>query len=291
MDGSGELRTVLRTCWQVGVDGCTPVSRLNSDTYVIDSDAARYVAVLVPAGRRRQFEAGLAVAERLAGTGLPSETPVRAANGALCVPLDGTVVALLRCVDGRPLAETERHAWGHALGAVHRALVGYSHPDLGRFHWVRPDAAHLGVVDWVRPVVAAAVEAVAKISVTDVLSYGVLHGDPVAGAFRVAGDSGRTGLVDWGAAGSGPLVYDLACAVMHAGGPGAAAELIEGYVTHGPVPADEVEAVLPTMLRFRHAVEADSAARQVWAARLAGGVAHDTARLDRARQLCESAGA
>ncbi|GIJ49832.1 hypothetical protein Val02_67180 [Virgisporangium aliadipatigenens] len=288
MDGSGELRTVLRTCWQVGVDGCTPVSRLNSDTYVIDSDAARYLAVLVPVGRRRQFEAGLAVAERLAGTGLPSETPVRAANGALCVPLDGTVVALLRCVDGRALTPAERRTWGVALGTVQRALVGYSHPDLGRFHWVRPDAAHLGVADWVRPVVAAAVEAVAKISVTDVLSHGVLHGDPVAAAFRVDGGSGRTGLVDWGAAGSGPLVYDLACAVMHAGGPEHAADLIEGYVTSAPVPPDEVEAVLPTMLRFRHAVEADSAARGVWAAHQAGSVAPDTARLDRARELCES---
>jgi Ser/Thr protein kinase RdoA (MazF antagonist) len=193
---------------------------------------------------------------------------VRAADGALSVVVGEVVVALVHHVPGRPLDPDDpldQQWWGDALGAAHRALTGFSHPALARFHWVRPDAAHLDVEDWLRPAVTAAVDAVAKLSVTDQLSYGVLHGDPAPELFRIDVATGRTGLVDWGAAATGPLVYDVASAVMHIGGPGWAAELIDGYVSAGPVPREEIDAALPTMLQFRYAVQADHFAKRIWA--------------------------
>jgi homoserine kinase type II len=97
----------------------------------------------------------------------------------------------------------------------------------------------------------------AKLSVTDQLSYGAMHGDPSTDSFRLDVDTGGVGIIDWGAAFTGPLVYDIASAVMYAGGPDRAADLIDGYVAAAPVSRDEVEATLPTLLRFRGAVQAD----------------------------------
>jgi homoserine kinase type II len=185
---------------------------------------------------------------------------VRAVDGALTVPIGDDVVALLRYVPGRPLDgedPVDQQWWGDTLGAAHRALAGFADPGLVRFHWVRPEAAHLSVEPWVRPAVEAAVAAVNKLCVTDVLSYGLLHGDPAPDAFRLDVATGRTGLIDWGAAASGPLVYDVASAVMYAGGPHAAQELLDGYLSAGPVDREELEAALLTMLRFRWAVQAD----------------------------------
>jgi homoserine kinase type II len=117
----------------------------------------------------------------------------------------------------------------------------------------------------VRPAVTGAVEAMAKLSVTDQLSYGVLHGDPAPDAFRLDVGTGRTGLIGWEASARGPLAYDVASAVMYAGGPDLADELLDGYLAAGPVPRDELDAALPTLLRFRYAVQADHFARRVWA--------------------------
>src|SRR5262249_20080864 len=102
----------------------------------------------------------------------------------------------------------------------------------------------------------------------DQLTYGVLHGDPTPDGFRLDADSGRVALLDWDSAGTGPLVYDLACAVLSVGGPAHADHLVERYLRHAPRCGAEVSAALPTMLRFRYAVQADW-----YAARLAGGAA------------------
>ena len=97
-------------------------------------------------------------------------------------------------------------------------------------------------------------------------------------------ETGRAGLVDCGAGGTGPLVYDVAAAVHYAGGPECAAELVDGYLAAGPVHPDELEAALPVLLRFRWAVRADRSARHV-----AAGRAGSRGELHRARAALESA--
>jgi homoserine kinase type II len=266
--GIDEIRTVLRTSWQGTVTSCTPVSGgMNAEAWLVELDGRRCVAKAVPVAQWRQFEAGLAVAQRLSAAGMAAGAPVRAADGALWAQTDGAALALLEFVPGRTLVRDDpldQQWWGDALGAAHRSLAGFDHSGLNRFHRVRTDAPHLAVADWVRPAVADAVAAMAKLSVTDQLSYGVLHGDPTPDAFRLDIDTGRTGIIDWGAAGTGPLVYDIASAVMYAGGPEPAADLIDGYLSAGPVPRDEFEAALPTLLRFRYAVQADYFAHRIW---------------------------
>jgi homoserine kinase type II len=239
---------------------------MTSSAWEVVAGGARYVAKLVPAAERSRFVAGLAAATHLDAAGVAAGPPVRAADGALTVPLAGGALALLRYVPGRELDRADpvdQQFWGDTLGNAHRALIGFDHPHLVRFHWVRPDAAHLGIEAWVRPAVAAAVAAVARLSVTDQLTYGVLHGDPAPEAFRLDRATGRLGLIDWGSAATGPLVYDAASAVMYAGGPASAVELLDGYLAAGPVTDDELAAALPTMLRFRYAVQADDFAHRL----------------------------
>ena len=52
------------------------------------------------------------------------------------------------------------------------------------------------------------------------LTTGLLHLDPAPEAFRHDPVSRQVGLIDWATAQVGPLMYDLASAVMYVGGPG-----------------------------------------------------------------------
>jgi Ser/Thr protein kinase RdoA (MazF antagonist) len=257
---------VLRTSWHRPVDGCEPLpGAMNSSAYlVVTASGERFVAKAVPARNRDGFEAGLAVAARLEAAGIPAGAPVPTIDGAMTAVLGRgagrEVVALLRYVPGRRLTRgdpLDQRRWGSTLGATHRVLVGFTDHRLPRFHWVRPDAAHLSVEPWVRPAVEAAVTAVDRLCATEVLTYGVLHGDPHPGAFHYDTHAGRIGLIDWGAATGGPLMYDVASAAMYAGGPAAAADMLAAYLAAGPVGDAELAAALPVMLRFRWAVQAD----------------------------------
>jgi Ser/Thr protein kinase RdoA (MazF antagonist) len=275
-----EVRTVLRTSWQCIPGACTLLpGGAGSTSWRVTVGEDRYVAKQVPLGRRSAFEAGLAVAEYLDALGVPAGCPVRAADGALSVVVGGGALALLRWVPGRSLTTDDPvdQQWlGETLAVVHRMLRGFSHPGLAKHPRVRPDAAHLDVEPWLRPAVASAVQAVTRLCVTDQLTYGVLHGDPAPDAFRLDARTGRIALLQWGSVGTGPLVYDLAAAVISAGD-----AIVDGYLRRAPVTQSECSAALPVMLRLRYAVRAD------WhAARLARGAAtaadHDGLRAARA---------
>ena len=69
---------------------------------------------------------------------------------------------------------------------------------------------------------------------------------------------------------SGPLLYDLASAVMYAGGPRHAGSLIEPYLAQGVVPRAEAERAMQVMLQFRWAVQADYFARRIATGDLTG---------------------
>jgi homoserine kinase type II len=264
------VRSALRAGWHRPPDRLTPLTAASTTRgFQACVGDRRYVARLVTAGGRPAVEAGLAAVEHLAARGLPVGRPVRAVDGMLAVAVPEGAVALLRDVPGRPLDACDpldQHWWGDLLGRVHRETAGFEHAGLLRWHWVRPGVPYLDLEPWLRPAVADAVAAVTRLTVTDQLTYGVLHGDPLAGTFRMDLTTGRTGMVGWGPAATGPLVYDVAAAVIDAGGPAAAADLLDGYTAAGPVTRDEIEAALPVLLRFRWAVQADWCARRLRAA-------------------------
>ena len=279
------LRSLLRQHWHLAPGEVKALDGgLMSRAWQVRSGGDRYVARLVDEPAKLPVEAGLAAAEHLRGWGVEVGAPVRTLGGSLTASTPAGALAVSRRVPGRSLAGADpidQQWWGDRLGAVHRVLQDFHHPGLRPWSLIDPDASHLGVEPWLRPAVADAVTAITRLMVTDRLTYGVLHGDPAPAGFVVDPDTGRTGLFDCGASGTGPLVYDVAAAVVYAGGPDASAEFLDGFLAAAPVHPDELDAALPVMIRFRWAVQADWSARRL-------GDAGARATLRRAREALES---
>jgi Ser/Thr protein kinase RdoA (MazF antagonist) len=284
------LQSLLRDQWHLVPTEITEISAgVLSHAWEISAGSVRYVARLVDASGRQPLEAGLAAANHVRGYGVEAGRPVRTLNGALTAELPGGgcatrkprgVLAVLRRVPGRTLVggdPVDQQFWGDRLGAMHTVLQGFHHPGLRPWSLLDPDAAHLSAEPWLRPAIADAINATTRLTVTDRLTYGVLHGDPAPSDFVVDPATGRAGVLDCGASGTGPLVYDVAAAVVYAGGLERSAELLDGYLAASPVDRDELHAALPVLLRFRWAVQADRWAR-----------AHDRVGLARARAALAS---
>ena len=232
---------------------------MGSETWFVDLDDQRWVAKAVAPDGGRQFAGGMAIARRLEQAGLPAGAPVPARGGQLAVDAGDAWLALLTWVPGRPLTgqdDAEQDVIGRTLARVHRALAGYQVAAAQRFHWVDPDADYLSLRSWLRPAITAALGAL-DAARPATMSWGLLHADPAPEAFRLDPATGRCGVIDWSYALYGPLLYDLASAVMYVGGPDHAQALIRAYLAEGVLGAAEVEHGLAPMLRFRWAVQAN----------------------------------
>lgn len=136
-------------------------------------------------------------------------------------------------------------------------------PTLDGSALVELEAASLALLSWVEgePLTGAGIGDQRMIGEKLALVHQALRGASIrrtaAEHFRMDASGGRCGLIDWIVALQGPLLYDLASAVMYVGGPDHRGRLVEAYLRREVVTATEVERALPVMLRFRWAVQAD----------------------------------
>jgi homoserine kinase type II len=255
------LRSLLRDRWHLRPGSITSLSSgVLSRSWDVVAGAERYLARLVYVNGRHSVEAGMAAADHLCASGIEAGRPLRTLDGALAVETPGGVLAVLHHLPGRRLSgddPEDQRLWGDRLGTVHRVLQGFGPPDRHPWNLLDPGAGHLRAEPWLRAAVADAAAAMTRLTVTDRLTYGFLHGDPTAQDFTLHPASGRAGLLHCGAGGIGPLIYDVAAAVVYAGGPDRAAPLLDGYLAAGPIGPDELTAALPVALRLRWAVQAD----------------------------------
>ncbi|MEV6345595.1 phosphotransferase [Actinoplanes sp. NPDC051851] len=261
MIGEGRLREVLADRW--GLRGpAIEVHNggMNSATWFVTARGERWVAKAVVPAAWRAFTGGLAVATAVERSGIPAGAPRPTRDGGLAVDVEGVPLALLTWVPGEETAD--QRLIGSTLARVHRALQDVSMSDADQFHWLHPHARHLRVRPWLRAAVAAAVADYERLG-PGTLSRGLLHTDPAPEAFRVDRRRNVCGVIDWSTAMVGPLLYDLASAVMYAGGLDRSGPLIEAYLARGPVPRAEAGRALGVMLRFRWAVQADYFARRI----------------------------
>lgn len=244
---------------------------MNSTTWLVATDTGAWVAKAVPAAATAQFKVGLVAAARLDAAGVLAGAPLPTRTGALSVARAGACLALLRFVEGRALDPTrpdERRAWGAPLGRAHRILrTGMPPGGAQGWHWVDAGASHLAVEPWVRPAVWAVIDELGDVQRRVSLTSGVLHADPAPEAFLVdphglGWGPGRVALIDWAGVTAGPLLYDVASARMYAGDEAAFSDVRDGYLAVAPLRAEEM-AVLPTVVRFRWAVQADYFARRI----------------------------
>jgi Ser/Thr protein kinase RdoA (MazF antagonist) len=261
---------------------------MGSATWLVSQAGRRWVAKAVTPALRAPFAGGLSVATLLDEAGIPAGAPVPTLDGRSVVDLDAASLALLTWVEGEPLTGSgadDQQVIGETLALAHQALQGASVPGAQRFHWVRPDADHLALRPWIRPAVTAAVAALDRLDPAS-LTWGLLHSDPAPEHFRLDPSSGRCGVIDWSIALEGPLLYDLASAVMYVGGQDHAGPLVDAYLRHPVVPSAEAERALPVLLRFRWAVQADYFARRISNHDLTGitGPADNEKALEEARR-------
>jgi Ser/Thr protein kinase RdoA (MazF antagonist) len=267
------LAACLRQHWGLGDVRITVHNGgMGSATWFIDHGDRRWVAKAVTPDAGVQFGGGLELPLLLDQADIPAGAPVPAVDGRLAVDVGDGWLALLTWVPGDPLtgeSATERELIGTTLARVHRCLAGHDTARAQRFHWVDPDADHLSLRPWLRPAVTAALDALDAADPAD-MSWGLLHADPAPGAFRFDPATGRCGIIDWSYLLHGPLLYDLASAVMYVGGPAHAGDLIEGYLRLGVIDRAEANDGLAPMLRFRWAVQADYFARRITENNLTG---------------------
>ncbi len=264
-----ELRSIdLQRHWELG-DGdaieITPLrGGMNSATWLVRTGPVRLVAKSVPVEQRLAFTGGLTLATLVDRCGVTTGAPLPTRTGELVAQHGERTLAVLRWVGGRPLtADPADHAvLGRTLARVHGAMRDVPVASAQPFPWLDEDAAHLRLARWLRPAIGAALDSYRALSPDMSLTFGMLHCDPAPGAFRYREDTGSCGLIDWAAAIRGPLLYDVASAVMYIGGIGRAATLVDAYVRAGLLSAMEVDRGLGPLLRIRWAVQADYFARR-----------------------------
>ncbi|MGI5215230.1 phosphotransferase enzyme family protein [Plantactinospora sp. CA-290183] len=267
-----ELPELLLHRWGIAEAEVAELSGgMNSRTWLVRGRSGRWVAKLVPHDRGDALRAGLRLAAVVESAGIETGAPRPTLDGAVVVGIRQGWLALLAWVAGTPLRGDPgaQPLIGETLARAHTALAGVRAQGLAAWHWVDPTAPHLDVEPWVRDAVSAGVrqwESIAGLPHT----WGGLHGDPAPDAFRFRATDRRCGLIDWGSAVYGPLLYDLASAVMYVGGPEAAGALIDSYRASGPLGGQEIEVGLSRMVRFRWAVQADYFARRLRAGDLTG---------------------
>ena len=283
------VEAAIRQTWNIDPSSLSAHDRgMNSRTWLVNAGDRRWVAKAVPAEAHARFVSGLAVAAIVDAAGIPAGAPEPNADGGTWTAVDGHTLALLRFIPGDPLVGDdpfEQRLIGSTLARAHRALVGAEGHDAGRFHWLDAGAPHLDVEPWVRPAVRQAIDAYDALPPAS-LTSGLLHSDPAPEAFLVDRRTGTCGLIDWDMGLFGPLMYDLASAVMYVGGPERASSLLDAYLADGAIPAAEVEHTLAPMLRLRWAVQADYFAGRIRTSDLTGvaGTHENQEGLDDARR-------
>ncbi len=258
MTGIAEL---LRRHWDVDGASVTPLGGgMNSQTWRVKHGESTYVAKQVAQTDLPELLAGCEAAARLAEAGIRSGRPVATVAGSLVV--DQPATALLEYVAGRELdgaAEEEQRWVADTLARVHQAGGASSGPVTARFfEWLEPHAPGLEAHPWLPPAVAAVRTEIDSLALT----WSVLHTDPAPEAFVHDDASGVTGLIDWTGACRGPVLYDVASAVMYLGGPEPGAAFLRAYREHG-VLAEEEWIFLDGFRRFRWAVQAAYFARRL----------------------------
>ncbi|SKC78541.1 phosphotransferase enzyme family protein [Krasilnikoviella flava] len=259
-------------------------SGMNSVTVAVTLSIGRFVAKWVPASERDGLRSGAYAAQEMTAGGLRAGAPLELQDGEVTAPLADGEVALLEEVPGSPLTADDgnQEAWGAALGRAHRIAPRSEQGTF--FGWVEEEGMNPARETWVR---LAATRVLEEVRSAGGISWVQLHTDPAPEAFLRDNTSGEVGVIDWTGSVPGPALYDVASAVMYAGGPAKAARLLEAYLDTSRMPATEVTELLDTYRRFRALVQAVYFSIRLARSDLTGIVsqAENTAGLHDAREM------
>lgn len=286
-----DLPGLLRTFWGLEEVELTPLAGgMNSRTWLVGHGPSTYVVKHVPASQVAELVSGCEVASTLASAGLVTGQPVPTLEGRLAV--DELGLALLHHVPGRELTggtDEEQRWMGATLAGVHAAGGPAPGPGTSTFmgDWLSPRLPGVAMHSWLLHAIETVRDETDSLEVT----WSVVHTDPAPEAFVHDERTGVTGLIDWAGATRGPVLYDVASAVMYLGGSDEATAFLAAYRRHGPLGETEMRLV-DAFRRFRWAVQGAYFARRIAKEDLAGVSDRDENEvgLDRARRGLEELG-
>lgn len=276
---------LLETLWSLPLPTVRTLGGgMNSRTWLVRAGCASYVAKQVEPAGVEDLVRGAQAASRLAAAGLVTGPPVPTRDGRLVATEHG--LTLLHHVAGVELdgdTDEDQTLMARTLASVHRAGDPTVDPSPPHFlaDWLTPSLPGLADHAWLRRALASVRAETDPMVVTSSL----VHTDPAPSAFRHDPASGVTGLVDWAGARRGPVLYDVASAVMYLGGLEQARTFLATYGDLGPLGSDEL-ARLDTYRRFRWVVQGAYFASRIAAHDLTGGIepADNQRGLDAARR-------
>ena len=250
------LPDLLRVEWQLNhsVRVAPLAGGMNAIVAQVHTPAGRYVAKWVPDIARASLEAGAEAAQLMTAGGLSAGQPLPTRTGSNTAPLQGGAVALLSWVSGAPLHGTESDQALMAATLSRAHVIGGARLHREPFFvWIDSNAPGADIEPWVKPALAAVRR---EFDSLPPLTWGLLHADPAPEAFHLDTATGEVGLIDWAAATHGPLLYDIASAVMYLGGRDSAGTFLRRYAETSPVPVHEQSEHLDALRRFRAGVQA-----------------------------------
>jgi Ser/Thr protein kinase RdoA (MazF antagonist) len=220
-----------------------------SEVWLVEAGGTRFVAKYADQ-TQEALEAGLFAAELAERHGITSGAPLRTKEGALSLLVTGPTgqphpLALLRFVEGSPLNVAEPGAaslYGQMLGRTHTLLQGLVQQvalDVYDFLLQEQDyvLAQPGLAELIRRACTAARGFEARREVTS----GVIWADRVE--IVLEKQTGRVGVIDWGAIERGPLLFDVALALLwlFPKRRQASEEFLHAYLAAAPTSGDELE--------------------------------------------------
>ncbi len=244
----------LRQFWGIEDAVVSPLGGgMNSETWSVAHQGSIYVAKSVSPAAVADLLAGAEVATSLAKAGFVTGCPVPTRDGRLV--LTDPALALLEHVPGRELdgeADDEQVWIASTLAGVHAASSPTSGPLVATFatDWVSPRMPGVEAHPWL----LVAIEMVRAETDPLTVTWSMLHTDPAPEAFIHDDQTGVTGLIDWTGARRGPVLYDVASAVMYLGGTQHASPFLTTYLSQGPLEAEELRH-LDSFRRFREVVQ------------------------------------
>lgn len=276
---------LIKTYW--GLDGIVlePLAGgMNSETSLVHHAGSTFVVKRVPLRSAADLAAGCEVAANFADAGFVTGRPVPTIGGQLLQADEG--LALLELVPGHELdgeTATDQRLMGETLAGIHATGSPSSRGEAAGFmsDWLTSEAP--GSED--HPWLLRGIET-ARSETDDLeLAWSVLHTDPAPEAFIHDTSTGVTGLVDWAGARPGPVLYDVASAVMYLGGTDHAAAFLDAYRCGAPFVAGQMHH-LDALRRFREVIQGVYFARRLALRDLTDGIdaAENQKGLDDARR-------